>query len=148
MTVTLPVKVRYAETDRMGIVHHKNYLVWYEEARTLFSDQVGVPYSEIEKKGVMSPLLECGSRYLSSCTYEDELLVECRLVKCTPVQFEYRYRVFKKGEAKPLNTGFTRHAWVDAQTFRPVRLDRRLPQVYEKLLASCEPEETRERSKA
>ena len=49
MTVTLPVKVRYAETDRMGIVHHKNYLVWYEEARTLFSDQVGVPYSEIEK---------------------------------------------------------------------------------------------------
>lgn len=141
MTVRIPVKVRYAETDRMGIVHHRNYLVWYEEARTEFSRVLGVPYAEIEGMGVVSPLLECGCKYHSSCTYGDELEVECRLVKNTPIQFEYRYRVFKKGEEKPINTGFTRHAWVDAATFRPARLDRRLPQVYQALAQSCEPEE-------
>ena len=148
MSTVSRVTVRYAETDQMGITHHAVYPVWYELSRTDFVKSLGFTYSQLEKMGVMTPLVELSCRYSGVSRYEDELLVECRLVKCTPVQFEYRYRVFKKGETKPLNTGFTRHAWVDAQTFRPVRLDRRLPQVYEKLLASCEPEETRERSKA
>ena len=69
------------------------------------------------------------------------MAVECRLVKVTAAQMEFCYRVFKKGEEKPINTGRSRHAWVDKDTFRPASLKKRAPELFAALVAAVEPEE-------
>lgn len=135
------ITVRYAETDRMGIAHHANYLVWYEQARTEFTKTLGTSYGAMEEMGVLSPLLSIESRYLAPCTYEDTLQVECRLVKATPAQMEFTYTVYKEGTEKPINQGRSRHAWVDGETFRPVSLKRRAPAIFAALTAAVEAEE-------
>lgn len=132
--------VRYAETDRMGITHHANYLVWYEQARTEFTRMLGTSYGQIEEMGLLSPLLEIETKYLLPSTYEDEITVECRVVKVTPAQMEFCYRVFKQGEEKPINTGRSRHAWVDKDSFRPASLKKRAPELFAALTAAVEPE--------
>ncbi len=137
---TTHLTVRYAETDRMGVTHHANYLVWYEQARTEFTRMLGTSYAQIEQMGLLSPLLEIETKYLLPCTYEDEIMVECRLVKASAAQMEFCYRVFKKGEEKPINTGRSRHAWVDKASFRPASLKKRAPELFAVLTAAVEPE--------
>lgn len=73
------VTVRYAETDKMGIVHHSVYPIWYELARTDLSKQAGFPYSKMEEVGVMTPLVELNSKYYSPAYYDDNLIVTARV---------------------------------------------------------------------
>ena len=113
------VVVRYAETDQMGIVHHSNYPVWYEIGRTDLIKETGITYSELERMGVMTPLVELSCRYIGVARYEDVLTVETSIAELTPSRIRFAYRVFKQGEDKPINTGSTLHAWVNAKTFRP-----------------------------
>ena len=135
MSTVSRVTVRYAETDQMGITHHAVYPVWYELSRTDFVKSLGFTYSQLEKMGVMTPLVELSCRYSGVSRYEDELLVECRVSALTPSRVEFSYRIFREGEEKPLNTGSTLHAWVDAQTFRPVNMKKRFPDLYAKMEA-------------
>ena len=65
------IEVRYAETDKMGVVYHANYLVWLEIARTKFLENLGFPYVEFEKLGYISPVVSCNLHYGLSCTYGD-----------------------------------------------------------------------------
>ena len=130
MSVISHVTVRYAETDQMGIVHHSVYPVWYEISRTDFVKTLGISYSQLEQMGVMTPLAELHCRYSGVARYEDELIVECKLSDLTPARVEFSYRIFREGEEKPINTGSTLHAWVDAQTFRPVNMKKRFPDLY------------------
>lgn len=134
------IVVRYAETDRMGIAHHANYLVWFEQARTEYTRKLSCSYSELEKQGLLSPLLSVEVHYLRTCTYEDRLQVICRLVKLSQAQMTFAYTVLREGEKQPICTGITRHAWVDAETFRPVSLKRRCPELYQELEQLVEPE--------
>lgn len=135
MSTVSRVTVRYAETDQMGIAHHAVYPVWYELSRTDFVKSLGITYSQLEKMGVMTPLVELSCRYSGVSRYEDELLVECRISALSPSRVEFSYRIFREGEEKPLNTGCTLHAWVDAQTFRPVNMKKRFPDLYAKMEA-------------
>lgn len=137
--------VRYAETDRMGVAHHANYLVWYEQARTDFTKQLGTSYGELEEMGFLSPVLSVESQYLLPCTYEDEITIECRLTKATAAQMEFCYTVTKKGENSPINRGKTRHGWVDKETFRPISLKRKAPHLFQKLCDALEKEATEDR---
>ncbi len=95
------IVVRYAETDRMGIAHHANYLVWFEQARTEYTRKLSCSYSELEKRGLMSPLLSVEVHYLRTCTYEDRLQVICRLVKLSQAQMTFAYTVLREGEEQP-----------------------------------------------
>jgi len=69
--------VRYAETDQMGIVHHSNYPVWFEAGRTDFIKGIGLPYSKIEEKGILLPLIELKCCYRGAARYEDEASGSC-----------------------------------------------------------------------
>ena len=69
-------KVQYYETDMMGIVHHANYIHWMEEARIDFLDQLGFPYAEMEKRGVMSPVRAVSCSYKKPCSFDDEIAIE------------------------------------------------------------------------
>lgn len=126
------VNVRYAETDRMGIVHHSVYPIWYELARTDLSKLAGFPYSKMEEEGLMTPLIELNCKYYSPAYYDDELVVTATVSKLTPVRIVFYYEVFRKNQEKPINTGYTVHAIVN-KDMRPVNTKKSFPKIYESM---------------
>lgn len=129
------VIVRYAETDRMGIVHHSVYAIWYELARTEFIKQIGITYSQMEEQGVMTPLVELTSKYILPANYEDELSVRVTVEKLTPARIVFAYTVYK-GEVI-INTGTTMHAWT-GRDLKPLNLKKSKPEWYKKISQTME----------
>lgn len=137
MKVTEEITVRYAETDRMGIVHHSNYPIWYEVTRTKLIKEMGLPYSELEEQGLILPLLEMHSRFIKPCTYEDELLVTARITKYSIVKLTIEYEVFLKSTGELINTGSTVHALVE-KDLKPCNTKKKYPEFYQMLVENCE----------
>ena len=129
------VIVRYQETDRMGIVHHSVYPIWYELARTEFIKQVGMTYSQMEEMGIMTPLVELQCHYMHPANYEDELTVRVCIGKLTPARVEFHYEVYHN--TLLLNTGITVHAWVGSD-LHPMNMKKKFPSVYEKIQKAME----------
>lgn len=86
-------KVQYYETDRMGIAHHANYIHWMEEARIDFMDQLGFPYSEMEKAGVFSPVKSISCDYRHSCTFGEEISIAVSVESFNGVVMVIRYHM-------------------------------------------------------
>lgn len=130
MISQIKVIVRYAETDMMGIVHHSVYPIWYEAARTEAIKQIGMTYSELEKIGIKTPLVELNCRYIIPAEYEDELTIKVKISKLTPARIVFEYKVFKETFEKPINTGSTVHAWV-GRDLKPINLKKQFPEIFE-----------------
>ena len=126
------VTVRYAETDKMGIVHHSVYPIWYELARTEIIKKIGMSYSELEQKGIMTPLAELNCKYKLPAEYEDVLTIEVEISKLTSARIVFNYKVFKDGLEFPINTGSTIHAWV-GKDLKPINLKKKFPDIYKKI---------------
>lgn len=124
--------VRYAETDMMGIVHHSRYYPWFEAARTDFVKKIGITYSEMERMGILLPLTETGAKYHYGLTYEDEVVIKCKLTKLTVARCEFGYEVYKLPEMKLMTTGRTAHGFV-GKAFTPINLKKTFPEVWDKL---------------
>ena len=131
------ITVRYAETDQMGIVHHSVYPIWYEAARTEAIKKIGITYSNLEKHGIMTPLVELNCRYIMPAEYEDVLMINVSVSKLTPARIVFTYEVYKSGIEKPINTGSTVHAWV-GKDLKPINLKKQYPDIYEKVLGLIE----------
>lgn len=127
--------VRYAETDRMGIVHHSNYPVWFEAGRTDFLKKAGVTYSQVEALGVLLPLYEINCQFKSPAFYEDEVVIVTELKSLSRVRICLSYQVINTSTNKLLATGETMHAWTDKQ-LKPVNAEKVIPEVYKILNAS------------
>lgn len=140
MITTSHVTARYAETDQMQVIHHAVYPVWYEVARTEFIRQAGLPYSEMEKQGIMTPLTSLTCHYRFPCVYEDEITIQTQLSKLTPSRLSFHYTLYKNAETTPFHTGETHHGWVDAKTFVPINVKKRFPEIYEQMLKTIEPD--------
>lgn len=110
---TVRLRARYPETDRMGVVHHTHYLVWFEIGRTELLRHLGTPYAALESEGVFMPVIELGARYRAPVRYDDEVDVATRLEEITGARVHFSYRLFKPPGADPVATGFTIHAAVD-----------------------------------
>lgn len=137
------IRVRYAETDQMGIVYHSNYFPWFEEARTgLFEAVMGMTYRELEEQGVYFPLTECGCRYRSPARYADELSVRARIREVKGPCVTIAYEAYLKPEMKLLAEGWTRHVFVGRE-LRPVNFQRLRPDMYEMMRNAAEPKEGR-----
>ncbi|MGN0442422.1 MAG: acyl-CoA thioesterase [Acutalibacteraceae bacterium] len=130
------ITVRYAETDKMGIVHHSNYPVWFEIARTDFIKALGVPYSVLEEKGLMLPLIGLSCRYIKPAYYEDEIVISACVSSLHYAKIEFYYTV-KRGE-ELLTTGKTIHGFVDSKTFKPINAKKFDKELYEALKNSIE----------
>ncbi len=129
--IDLPLTVRYAETDRMGIVHHSNYAVWFEAGRTEFIKQSGISYSHIESLGIMLPLLELHCKYINSSTYEDNIIVRTSIKSYSKARLNFKYEVFKSDNMKnPITTGETSHVWTTSD-LKPINLQKHYPELYE-----------------
>jgi acyl-CoA thioester hydrolase len=111
--VVLPLEVRYAETDQMGVVHHGVYVVWMEAARVEFLKRLGVPYHELERSGVRLPVVELGVTYRAPAAFGQVVEVSCALEDLSSRAARFRYWVQRDGRV--LAEGFTRHVCCDTQ---------------------------------
>lgn len=125
--VTSTLRVRYAETDQMGIAWHGNYLAWFEVGRTDFLRAHGLTYRELEGAGWRLPVIGVQARFHRSALYDDVLEVRTALLELRGARVRFAYEVFRQGEDKPLATGESEHASVDARG-RPQRLPETLRQ--------------------
>ncbi|MGE5628305.1 MAG: acyl-CoA thioesterase [Solirubrobacterales bacterium] len=128
------IKVRYAETDQMGIVHHSIHYVYFEAAREDFIAGSGIKYVDMETQGVMMPLAETGCKYTEGLKYGDELIVETTLEELTPVKVILNYDIIRERDGKVLAKGKTVQAFVDKSTFKIINLKKKYPEIWEKLL--------------
>ncbi len=96
-------RVRYSETDRMGIVHHSNYFCWFETARMELLEDVGLRAVELEEQGLYLPLVEARCRYVRPCVCPERIEIAVGIMDLTPVKLSFRYEVIKQeGEEKGL----------------------------------------------
>lgn len=144
MQVRTPIKVRYAETDMMGVVYHANYLLYFEEARTDFLDQVGFPFIEFEKRGYMCPVYSVDLQYGEPLRYGEEAYVLTSVVESRPTRTTYLHRVFRADMDpevdKPLVAGHVTACIVDKETFKPVSIKKHFPELFEFYKGIVEPE--------
>lgn len=126
------IVVRYAETDQMGIVHHSNYLIWFEAGRTDFVKESKISYSEMEKEGILIPLAESNCKYIIGAKYEDELTIKTWIKELTPVKVEFNYSVIREKDKKEIAKGSTIHVFVN-KDFKIINLKKNHPLMFEKL---------------
>ena len=117
---TSHVRVRYAETDKMGVAYYANYFVWFEVGRCELLRSLGHTYRGLETQGLMLPVIEAGCEYRDSARYDDNLDIATTGSLLSPVRVEFRYHV-SRSDGTSLATGRTVHAAVDASG-RPRRL--------------------------
>ena len=123
------VRVRYAETDMMGVVYYANYLVWFEVGRTDLLRANGWSYREMELEGYALPVIDAQCTYLESAKYDDELEVRTKGTMMSPVRVQFTYEVVRAADGATLATGSTVHATLDARG-RPCRLPERVRAVF------------------
>jgi acyl-CoA thioester hydrolase len=132
MITTITFPVRYAETDRMGIVHHSNYPVWFEIGRTDFLRQLGRTYLSLEEEGLLLPLSSMDCKFKRPAKYGDEVTVKTSLANLTCVRMKFLYEVTNQ-EGELLAWGSTEHGCTDWE-LKPFNLVKRMPQFYQILL--------------
>jgi acyl-CoA thioester hydrolase len=129
MPVTTQVRVRYAETDQMGIVYYANYLVWFEIGRVELLRSLGLTYSQLEiEDRCILPVVEATCRYRSPARYDDEILIETRPALLRGSVIKFAYRILRKAlegdEPTLLAEGETVHVVCDAELNRKPLPDR------------------------
>ena len=113
--VTHTFRVRYAETDAMGIVHHANYLVWMEMGRTEFMRHFGFTYRELEEMGVLLPVVELGIKYKQSARYDDEIRISTWVEEMSRVRLRIAYKIERVRDGALLTEAFTVHTYMDKE---------------------------------
>lgn len=114
------MRVWYRDTDQMGIVHHSNYLGYYEAARSDMLRALGMSFADVEKRGIMMPVLEVRSRYLRPARYDELLTVRITLREMPAARITFDYEIFNE-RAELLNTGTTVLGFIRSDTRRPCR---------------------------
>ena len=123
------VRVRYAETDKMGVAYYANYFVWFEVARADLLRTLGWSYRDMERAGVALPVIEAQCQYHRSARYDDELEVRTEGRMLSPVRMEFTYQVVRRADDAVAASGRTVHAAVDPGG-RPCRLPDRIREVF------------------
>ena len=131
---TVDVEVRYAETDAQGVVHHSNYIVWLELARTALCRHSGYSYAEIEAMGFQLVVTGVQLRYRIGARYGDTVQVRCVLGKFKSRGLVFTYEVRRGDEL--LAEGETDHVWVSRDTGRPCRVPKPLEDEFRRIAGS------------
>ncbi|MFY7936506.1 MAG: acyl-CoA thioesterase [Flavobacterium sp.] len=113
------VRVRYAETDQMGVVYHGNYAQYFEMGRVEWLRNLGVSYKWMEENGVMLPVVSLEMNYKKPARYDDELRVKTILKSQTSVKIEFDYEIYNE-QNQLLTTGYSMLVFVDMKSGRPI----------------------------
>ena len=133
-------RVNYYETDQMGIVHHSNYIRYFEEARVSFMDQVGYPYERLEREEIMSPVLGISCKYIHSIKFGDKIQIAVRLIKLSKLKCSFSYEITDAETGEIRAKGTSDHGFI-SRSGKPVILPKDKPEFYEAFLSEFEPEE-------
>ena len=126
------IRVEYHHTDQMGIVHHSNYVKFFEFARTEWLRAVGLTYAEMERRGVMMPIVEVQVKYRQPAYYDELISVTASVDELPMARMSFKYEI--RGEdGRDIATGSTTLGFIDKETRRPQRAPRWLMEVLEKL---------------
>jgi acyl-CoA thioester hydrolase len=123
------IRVRYAETDKMGVVYYANYFVWFEVARADLLRSLGWTYREMEHAGVTLPVIDAQCEYRRPARYDDEIEVRTKGRMLSPVRMEFTYEILFREDHSLAASGRTIHAALDL-TGKPCRLPDRITQVF------------------
>lgn len=126
------IKVRYVETDQMGVVHHSKYYPWFEVARGEYITKMGMTYKQMEEEGIMMPVLESWCKYINGAKYEDNLIIKTCIEEMNPVKMIFNYNVVREKDDKIIAKGSTKHAFVD-NNFQIVNIKKAKSDMWEKL---------------
>ena len=119
-------KVQYYETDMMGLTHHSNYIHWMEEARIDFMEQLGFPYAEMEKNGVVSPVKSVSCEYIKPCVFGDEAVISVLPVSFNGVVLVIQYDMRSKKTGEQVCSARSEHVFLNREG-RFVRMKRQMP---------------------
>ncbi|MBX9601850.1 MAG: acyl-CoA thioesterase [Bryobacteraceae bacterium] len=128
-TVEARLRVRYAETDQMGIVYYANYLVWMELGRAEYCRAAGVRYTDMERDdGILLAVAEAHCRYASPALYDEEVVVATRVLESNPRMVRFGYQMREAGSGRAIASGETKHIYLG-----PDRKPRKIPEKYRAL---------------
>ena len=116
---SIGIKVRYCETDQMGLVHHGSYINYFEEARIAWISNLGFSYSEMEKSGIILPVSKLNVSYLRPAYFDDDLLVSVEIAELPTSRLIFDYTIKKEEEV--IVTGTTVLAFLNKETKKPVK---------------------------
>lgn len=143
------IRVRYQETDQMGVVYHANYLIWFECGRTEMFRELGFDYRRLEGLGLLLPVTSADLQFKSPARYDDLITVYARLTTFSALRVVYEYEIRRmaagqEGQERTagelLVSGSTSHVWLNGE-WRPVRIDRAQPELFHAILAALKEEE-------
>lgn len=117
-------RVQYYETDQMQIVHHSNYIRWFEEARTYLMNEMDFGYHQMEAEGILIPVLSASAEYKSMTRFGDTVSIQAKITKFTGVKMSISYTVIDQATGEVRCLGETTHAFLDSETYRPISLKR------------------------
>jgi acyl-CoA thioester hydrolase len=130
---TLELRVRYVETDQMGVAHHSSYFPWMEAARTELMRELGMSYRELEGRGFYLPVAEAYCRYKHSLRYDDIAVIETEVLEIRGASLKIGYRMREKASGRTVAEGYTLHPFVDSSG-NVVRI----PDFFKKLMGAAD----------
>lgn len=113
MEKSTTIRVRYQETDQMGLVYNANYLTWFEIGRVEFLRDVGINYSFLEEAGVYTAVTESYCKYINPARYDEEIIIKTKIKKLTKVKVVFEYSLYKKEDESLVANGHTVLAFVN-----------------------------------
>jgi acyl-CoA thioester hydrolase len=126
------IRVRYADTDQMKVVYHGKYLEYFEVGRAALIRSLGLPYSELETRGILLPVIEAFAKYRKPARYDDLLSIEAIISDLPQATLKIDYQVFRNHEEEPLAEGYTVHSFLNVVTGKPTRPPLYFMQILEK----------------
>lgn len=130
-------KAQYYETDRMGIIHHSNYIRWFEEARIDLMEQAGMPYANLEREGIMGAVVEARCQYRGMVRFGDTVQIQAELVKYNGAAMTLRYEIRNRSTMELCCEGETKHCFLD-KNMKLVSLKKANPEYHQLFLSLME----------
>ncbi len=127
----------YYETDQMGIVHHSNYIRWFEEARLAQMEAVGIPYQDLEANGILIPVLGVDVTYKKAVRFGETVIIEPKVIRYTGIKMKITYVVKDSETDEVCCVGSSSHGFVDKE-LKPLYLKKIFPDIHEKFAAIVE----------
>jgi acyl-CoA thioester hydrolase len=133
---TTQIRVRYADTDQMKVVYHGRYLEYFEVGRAELIRSLGLPYSELETRGILLPVIEAFAKYRKPARYDDLLSIEAFVSELPTATLKIQYQIFRNLEKEPIAEGYTIHSFLNVAAGKPTRPPSYFMQIMEKALTA------------
>jgi len=115
------IRVRYKDTDQMGVVYNGNYFTWFEVGRVELLRDMGISYKYLEERGIFTAVAEAHCKYIKPARFDDEIVIKTRIIELKETRVKFEYSLYRKDDDLLLAKGYTLHVFVD-KNIKPISL--------------------------